>query len=85
MKEAEREVISAIQMAKRDLERDLTDLERLIKASDANVLIIGSSEHSISVSSMTACGQIIRKAMQDLMQEKRDGVKLVSKRLTEQL
>lgn len=73
--------ISAINLAKHDLERELGELERLLAASAAPQLVIGSDANKVYALPDTVIGRIIHKAIHEAAQEKRHQIKHLSENL----
>lgn len=82
---ADTEIISVVQMAKRDLEQELTALERLLKGQSAEIFTIGSDSSNIKVGRNTVEGQTIISAIDQIIKYKKERVKLIFRQISEQL
>ncbi len=82
---ADTEIISVVQMAKRDLEQELTALERLLKGQSAEIFTIGSDSSNIKVGRNTVEGQTIISAIDQVIEYKKERVKLIFRQTSEQL
>lgn len=74
---ADTEIISVVQMAKRDLEQELTALERLLKGQSAEIFTIGSDSSNIKVGRNTVEGQTIISAIDQIIEYKKERIKLI--------
>lgn len=82
---ADTEIISVVQMAKRDLEQELTALERLLKGQSAEIFTIGSDSSNIKVGRNTVEGQTIISAIDQIIEYKKERIKLIFRQTSEQL
>lgn len=82
---ADTEIISVGQMAKRDLEQELTALERLLKGQSAEIFTIGSDSSNIKVGRNTVEGQTIISAIDQIIEYKKERIKLIFRQTSEQL